>query len=105
LSRDEFAEVYDKNCKHLQRFFRGGLVWEFSLFNQPANSPDLNLNDLAFFVSSKAQYWKDSAQTIGEMIAKMAEIYANYPGEKLSSGFMTLQAVMNQLIEHALCCF
>jgi hypothetical protein len=34
------------------------------------------------------------------MIAKMAEIYFNYPGEKLSSGFMTLQVVMNPIIEH-----
>jgi hypothetical protein len=34
------------------------------------------------------------------MIRKMAEIFANYPGEKLSSGFMTLQVVMNQIIEH-----
>jgi hypothetical protein len=54
------------------------------------------LNDLAFYVSSKAQYWKDPAQTHGGMIAKMAEIYFNYRGEKLSSGFMTLQVVMNQ---------
>jgi hypothetical protein len=91
LSHDEFGEVYEGNCEHLQRVFGGGLVWEFSLFNQPANSPDLNMNEPAFFVSSKAEYWKDPARTIGGMIAKMAEIYVNYPGEKLRSGFMTLQ--------------
>jgi hypothetical protein len=34
------------------------------------------------------------------MIGKMAELFAEYPGEKLSSGFMTLQVVMNQIIEH-----
>jgi hypothetical protein len=77
-----------------------GVVWEISLFNQPANSPDLDMNDLAFFVSSKAEYWKDPARTIGGMIRKMAEIFDNYPGEKLSSGFMTLQVVMNQINEH-----
>jgi hypothetical protein len=58
------------------------------------------LNDLAFFVSTKAQYWKDPAQTLGGMILKMDEIYLNYPGQKLSSGFITLQVVMNQIIEH-----
>jgi hypothetical protein len=99
LSPDEFGEVYEENCEHLQRVFGGGLAWEFSLFNQPAYSPDLNMNDLDFFVSSKAEYWKDPARTIGGIIAKMAEIYAKYPGEKLSSGFMTLQVVMNQIIE------
>jgi hypothetical protein len=93
--------VYEENCEHLQRVFGGDLTWEISLFNQPANSPDLNLNDLAFFVSTKAQYWKDPAQTLGRMILKMEEIYFNYPGQKLSSGFMTLQqVVMNQIIEH-----
>jgi hypothetical protein len=92
--------VYEENCEHLQRVFGGDLIWKILLFNQPANSPDLNLNDLAFFVSSKAQYWKDPAQTLGGMILKMEEIYLNRPGQKLSSGFMTLQVVMNQIIEH-----
>jgi hypothetical protein len=85
----------------LQRVFGGDLIWEILLFNQPANSPDLNLNDLAFFVSTKDQYWKDHpAQTLGGMILKMDEIYLNYPGRKLCSGFITLQVVMNQIIEH-----
>jgi hypothetical protein len=96
LSPEEFAEVYEENHEH----FGGNLMWEISLFNQPANSPDLNLNDLAFFVSTKAQYWKDPAQTLGGMILKMEEIYFNYPGEKLRRGFVTLQVVMNQIIEH-----
>jgi hypothetical protein len=61
LSPEEFAEVYEENCEHLQRVFGGDLIWEILLFNQPANNPDLNLNDLAFFVSTKAQYWKDPA--------------------------------------------
>jgi hypothetical protein len=100
LSPEAFAEVYEENHEHLQRVFGEVLVWEISLFNQPANSPDLNMNDLAFFVSSKAGYWKDPARTIGGMIVKIAEIYVNYLGEKLSSGFMTLQVVMNQIIEH-----
>jgi hypothetical protein len=94
------ARSYEENREHLQRVFGGDLVWEIWLFNQPANSPDLNMNGLAFFVSTKAEYWKDPAQTLGGMIVKMAEIYENYPGRKLSSGFMTLQIVMNQIIEH-----
>jgi hypothetical protein len=52
------------------------------------------MNDLAFFISSKAQYWKDPANTIRGMIVKMIEIYVNYPGQKLSGGFMTLHIVM-----------
>jgi hypothetical protein len=41
LSPDEFAEVYEQNCEDLRRGFGGGLIWEISLFNQPANSPEL----------------------------------------------------------------
>jgi hypothetical protein len=93
LSPEAFDEVYAEHREHLQRVFEGGLIWEILLFNQPANSPDLNMNDLAFFVSSKAEYWKDPARTVGGMIRKMEEIFENYPGEKLSRGFVTLQVL------------
>jgi hypothetical protein len=100
LSPEEFDEVCEEHREHLQRVFGGDLVWEFTLFNQPANSPDLNMNDLAFFVSAKAVCWKDPALTVGGMIQKMAQIFAEHPREKSSSGFITLQIVMNQIIEH-----
>jgi hypothetical protein len=100
LKPAEFAAVYKENREHLQQVFGGGLVWEFSVFFQPANSPDLNMNDLAFFASSKAQYWKDPSDNIRGMIEKMAQIFADYPRQKLSNGFTTLQVVMNQIIEH-----
>jgi hypothetical protein len=44
--------------------------------------------------------WKDLASDIVGLIEKMAEIYAAYPREKLSSGSLTLQVVTNQIIEH-----
>jgi hypothetical protein len=100
LKQAEFAAVYEENREHLQQVFGGGLVWEFSVFFQPANSPDLNMNDLSFFVTSKAMYWKDPSDNIRGMIIKMAQIFADYPREKLSHGFITLQVVMNQIIEH-----
>ena len=86
--------------ERLERVLGGDLVWEFILFNQPANSKDLNMNGLAFFVSAKSMCWKDPARTVGGMIQKMAHIFAECPREKSSSGFITLQVVMNQIVEH-----
>jgi hypothetical protein len=103
LSLDELAEVYEKNREHLQRVFGGDLIWEISLFNQPANSPDLNLNDLAFSLFFKGSILEGScSNSRWGMLVKMAEIYLNYPGQKLLSiGFMTLQvSIMSQIIEY-----
>jgi hypothetical protein len=75
LSPEEFAEIWEEHGEHLPTVFGGGLDWEFVLFNQPSQSPDLNMNDLTFFASSKAIYWKDPADNIGGMITKMAQIF------------------------------
>jgi hypothetical protein len=60
LTPEEFEELHEENREHLQTVFAGGLVWGlvwgFVLCNQPANSPDLNMNDLEFFVSMKASH-------------------------------------------------
>jgi hypothetical protein len=80
----------------------GCLVWEFSLFNQPANIPDLNLNDLALLVSSKVQYWKDPAHSsIGGIIAKIWLSFIQIFREQSWAVVSWLYRVeMNQSITH-----
>ena len=77
----------------------GGLDWDFYLYSQPANSPDTNLCDLAYFASAKAQYWKNPGDNINEMVERLAEIFAAYPRYKLNRGFLTLMTCMNDIIE------
>jgi hypothetical protein len=61
------------------------------LYTQPAQSPDLNFNDLRFFRMSP----KDSI----ELIEMVEDVYMNYPMESVNRIWLTLQSVMNRIIE------
>jgi hypothetical protein len=61
----------------LEEVHGGGLNWEFCLYCQPATSPDGNLNDLAFFVSTKPENWKNPGRNIAEMVMRFVAIFEN----------------------------
>ena len=99
ISPEEFREEWLLMKPVLEDVHGGGLDWDFYLYSQPANSPDTNLNDLAYFASAKAQYWKNPGDNINEMVERLAEIFAAYPRYKLNRGFLTLMTCMNDIIE------
>jgi hypothetical protein len=77
----------------LQNIHGGGLDWELSLYCQPANSPDMNVNDLCFFASIQSLQSLQSHNPINnldEMIQRLAAIYEVYPRSKLNNSFLTL---------------
>ena len=72
-----------------------------SLINQPPNSPDTNINDLAFFVSIQSLQHKIGAGTNkGTLIASVNQAFEQYPWQKLRDSFLTLQTCLNSIIEH-----
>jgi hypothetical protein len=75
ISPEEFQEQWLVLKPILEEVHGGGL--EFHMYFQPANSPDINLNDLAFFVSAKAGYWKNPGRNIDEMVVRLAGIFEN----------------------------
>ncbi|KAG7339151.1 hypothetical protein IV203_020463 [Nitzschia inconspicua] len=63
-----------------------------------AQSPDLNVNDLGFFNSLQSRYYQTAPKDGLELIEMVEETYKNYPAKKLNRIWLTLQSVMNQVI-------
>ena len=72
----------------------------YRLDPQPANSPDLNVLDLALFWSMATEYYATPAMNINELVGKILDMFAKYPFENILYSFLTLQAVMNKIIDH-----
>ena len=70
------------------------------LYCQPANSPDLNVLDLGFFNSIQSLQHHASCSNIGELIQRVAICYQRLEWQRLNDIFLTLQTVMNSIIEH-----
>ena len=100
LTADEFHTRWMDEREELQNLYGGGLEWNLSLYCQPANSPDMNVNDLCFFASIQSLQYHNPTNSLDEMIARLAVIYAAYPRCKLNNSFLTLQSCMNEVIEH-----
>ena len=45
------------------------------LVTQPAQSPDLNVNDLGFFASLKSRVWGMNASSIDELVETIFQQY------------------------------
>ncbi|KAG7345259.1 hypothetical protein IV203_032790 [Nitzschia inconspicua] len=71
------------------------------LYTQPAQSPDLNVNDLGFFNSLQSKYYEESPRNAIEMIEMVEKVYKRYPMEKLNRIWLTLQSVMNEIIDRS----
>ena len=68
------------------------------LYTQPAQSPDLNILDLGFFRA--IQSFNDATPSSEmELIASVEEAYNGYDYKKINHLFLTLQLVLNCIIE------
>jgi hypothetical protein len=69
------------------------------LYTQPAQSPDLNVDDLGFFNSLQSKYYRTSPKNSVELIEMVKDAYKKYPLVSLNQIWLTLQSVMNMIIE------
>ena len=72
---------------------------KIELYTQPANSPDLNLNDLGFFNSLQSAYYQSCPSNAIELIEMVRESYEDYPSNKINRIWLTLQSCMNEIIK------
>jgi hypothetical protein len=70
------------------------------LSNQPANSPDNNIEDLSNFRAIQTLQQEIPTQTLDELIAAVEEAYWLYPIEKCENAWLTLQSVLECVILH-----
>jgi hypothetical protein len=103
ISPEEFREEWLLMKPVLEDAHGGGLDWDFYLCCQPPNSPDNNLDDLAHFVSAKADCWKNPGDNIDEMVERSVENFEACPRHKLNGGFLTLMTCMNDIMECRRC--
>ena len=68
------------------------------LVTQPAQSPDLNVNDLGFFASLKSRVWGMNASSIDELVETIFQQYAEYDGDTLERVWQSLFKVYNQTL-------
>ena len=71
--------------------------WNIKLITQPAQSPDLNINDLGFFSSLKSRVWQESFSTCDELAASVATMYDDYDAETLERIWQSLFKIYNQV--------
>ena len=76
-----------------------GLDDKIKLCAQPANSPDLNINDLGFFASLQSRYHCTCPRNELELITMVQNSYDDYPISKLNRLWVTLQSCLNEIIK------
>ena len=73
-----------------------GVENKILLFKQPANSPDLNINDLGFFRALQSNYMEYAPTNAADIIANAQEVHRNYPATKINRIYLSLMGVMNE---------
>ena len=68
------------------------------LVTQPAQSPDLNVNDLGFFASLKSRVWGMNASSIDELVETIFQQYEEYDSPTLERVWQSLFKVYNQTL-------
>jgi hypothetical protein len=71
-----------------------------NLFDQPPNSPDLNVIDLGYFAAIQALQQKQQQRTVDDLIAAVDYSFLNLQSITLAKCFVTLQKVMELVILH-----
>ena len=72
--------------------------WDIGFFHQPANSPDCNTLDLAFFRAIQSLQYQKCPKNIDELIAHVHEAFDELPLDICCKVWTTAQIVMNQII-------
>jgi len=75
--------------------------WSIQLKNQPPNSPDLNILDLGFFNTIQSLQYEKAPRDIDELIAVVVDSFHGVTSEKLDNNFLTLQKVMECIMEYS----
>ena len=89
-SQESWAQRSDMNA--------GG--WDISFVHQPANSPDCNTLNLAFFRTIQSLQYQKCAKNIDELIAHVQEAFTELPLNICHKVWTTAQIVMSHILIH-----
>ena len=71
--------------------------WNIKLVTQPAQSPDLNINDLGFFCSLKSRVWQRRFETLEDMARGVKVMFDEYDAQTLERMWQSLFKRYNQV--------
>jgi len=75
--------------------------WDIQLTKQPANSPDLIINDLSFFRALQSGQWEsveESNNDFDSLIEAVQEAFNSFDPKLLNYSLLTLQGCMEEII-------
>jgi hypothetical protein len=72
---------------------------DIRIFNQPPNSPDLNVLDLGFFSSLQSMTFLTNSRNMDELIQNVQDKFNSYDESKLRRVFLTLQGCMTEMMK------
>jgi hypothetical protein len=101
LQQDGAKSHIDPMDEEWQEFLHE-MGWEdkIELLTQPANSPDTNVNDLAFFNSLQSDYYDYAPTNSFELIEFVKKAHAEFPISKLKRIWLTYQSCLNEIINN-----
>ena len=76
------------------------LEGQVNIITQPANSPDVNVNDLGFFNSLQSYYWRTNPKNAMDLIAMVEKVFKEYPPKKLNRIWLSYLMNLNEIIKH-----
>ena len=71
---------------------------DIQLMQQPANSPDMNVLDLAYFRSIQSLTLETAPKNLGDLIESVEDAFHIYPVDNLDKVFITLQSVLLEVM-------
>jgi len=94
------THIPEKDEQFDQGLVELGVEHKLLIYNQPANSPDCNINDLGFFRALDAAYHNSAPRDTKELMEFVQQAHAEYDPRKINRIYLTLQCVLNQILEH-----
>jgi hypothetical protein len=72
---------------------------DIRIFNEPPNSPDLNVLDLGFFASLQSKIFLTNSRNMDELIQNVQNEYASYDASLLRRVYLTLQSCTIEIMK------
>ncbi|KAL6882610.1 hypothetical protein ACP4OV_011300 [Aristida adscensionis] len=72
---------------------------DIRIFNQPPNSPDLNVLDLGFFASLQSKTFLTRSRNMDELIQNVQQEFSKYDESLIRNVFLTLQGCMIEVMK------
>lgn len=73
---------------------------KITLYTQPPNSPDTNLNDLGFFAALQARYYAEAPGNSLEIISMVEKAFDEFDPKKINRIWLTYLSCLNQIIRN-----